>query len=304
MENQKSGGAFTGGLVFSATVVIYLFLSLIYSVVVSILGVSAETSDAVIYINYLVAPIAVAAGIAIVLKVRKVPFGELMPLKIPARQGVRWYIVAVLLAFGLLFTLSWLNVGFERLLRLCGYKNQPSYFPDLSGGGVALALLVMAVIPAFAEETLFRGVILQSIKQDIGEIFSILLCGMCFALFHASALQTIYQFICGCAFALLAVRARSVGPCMLAHFLNNAVIIIMQAAGGDTSGTIFDLVPLWAASAITVLSTLSLIAAIVLMFRGAALVRVDGKKGIKDFFLASSAGIAVLVILWIAGLFA
>ena len=87
MENQKSGGAFTGGLVFSATVVIYLFLSLIYSIVVSVLGVSAETSDAVIYINYLVAPIAAAAGIAIVLKVRKVPFGELMPLKIPARQG-------------------------------------------------------------------------------------------------------------------------------------------------------------------------------------------------------------------------
>ena len=166
-----------------------------------------------------------------------------------------------------------------------------------------MALLVMAFIPALFEESLFRGVILGNIRGEAGELNSVFLTGMCFALFHASAVQTLYQFICGCVFALLALRARSLVPCMLAHFLNNAAIIILEACGLNTSGTLFDWAPLWAAVLITVLSALAFIAGMVILIREKRPLAAGVKGGVKYFFLAAGVGILVLAVLWIAGLF-
>ena len=145
--------------------------------------------------------------------------------------------------------------------------------------------------------------LLQSIKEETGHLNAVLLCGMCFALFHASALQTIYQFVCGCAFALLAIRSRSVLPGMLAHFLNNATIIILQACGLDTSGSLFDWAPLWAAVLVTVLSALSLAGAVAVMAADKTPLEKPVKGGVFAFFIAAAAGIVVLAVLWVAGFF-
>lgn len=302
--NTESGmGCVTGGIVFSAAVVAYICLNIIFSLICSATNFTAE-SDAYIYISYLLAPAAVAISVPIVLKRRRVSFKVVLPLKLStAKNAVKWCGAAVLLAFGLLFSLSWLNLGFERLLNLFGYESTASYFPDLSGGRVALALLVMVVIPAVFEEVLFRGALLQNIREEAGEFNSIFLCGMCFALFHASPVQTIYQFVCGCVFALLALRARSLIPCMLAHFLNNAAIIVLQACGLDTAGTIFDWAPLWAAVLITVLSALSFLGGMAILILDRAPLNKPVKGGVKYFFLAACVGILALAALWIAGLF-
>lgn len=306
-ETNKNIGSITGGLVFSAVVVVYLILSLIFSIICSATGFSAQSQgvagDAYVYISYLVAPLAVLISLPLVLRYRNVPLRSVLPVKMPPKKGALWCGVAVLLAFGLLFSLSWINTGFNELLKLLGYENGTTYFPELSGGGVVLALLVMAVMPALFEETLFRGVILQNARREAGDLNAVLLCGLCFSLFHASALQTFYQFLCGCAFALLAMRARSVLPCMVAHFLNNAAIVIFEASGLNTAQTIFDWVPLWAAVLVTVLSALSLAASVFIMLYPRQPFVKPQKGGVKNFFFAASAGIVVLVILWIAGLF-
>lgn len=303
VNSERGPGSVSGGIAFSAAVVAYIILSLIFSAICAAAGFNAE-DEAYIYISYLLAPVAIAVSVPVVLRVRGVSYREMFPVKIsPAKNGIKWYGAALLLTFGLLFSLSWLNVGFEKLLRLLGYEGQNSYFPDLSGGKAALALLVMAVIPAVFEEALFRGVLLQNIRREAGELNSIFLCGMCFALFHASAVQTFYQFACGCTFALLAIRSRSVTPCVLAHFLNNAVIIVLQACGVETAGTVFDWVPLWAAVLITVLSVISFAGGIALLVCDKTPLGKPLKGGVKNFFLAAAAGIIALVVLWIAGLF-
>lgn len=296
-------GSLTGGITFSVTVAVYVFFSLIFSIIVVAAGLDSS-SDVYIYINYLIAPAAVAVSVPVVSKFRRVPLKTLLPLGFQSgKSAAKYFAAAALLAFGLLFSLSWLNIGFERLLRLLGYEGTVSYFPDLSGGKVVAALLVMAVMPALFEEILFRGAVLQNIREEAGELNSIFLCGMCFALFHANALQTFYQFICGCAFALLAIRARSLFPCVLAHFLNNAVIVVMQACGLNTSGTLFDMLPLWAAILVTVLSALSLIGGALILICDKTPLKKPVKGGIKKFFLSASVGIAVLAVLWIVGLF-
>ena len=300
MEKQKFTGAQFGGLAFSGTVIVYVVLSFIFSIVSQLTDFS-ESGDSYIYISYIVSPVAITIALAALTRFARRPLAGMLPVRMSPPGAAKWCAVAVLLAFGLLFSLSWLNIGFERLLRLIGYDASPSYFPDLSGGRVALALFVMALLPALFEEALFRGVLLQSIKEETGHLNAVLLCGMCFALFHASALQTIYQFACGCAFALLAIRSRSVLPGMLAHFLNNATIIILQACGLDTSGSVFDWAPLWAAVLVTVLSVLSLSAAAALLAADKTPFAKPVKGGVFSFIVTASVGIVILAVFWISG---
>lgn len=302
MEKQKFTGAQFGGLAFSGTVIVYVVLSFIFSIVSQLTDFS-ESGDSYIYISYIVSPVAITIALAALTRFARRPLAGMLPVRMSPPGAAKWCAVAVLLAFGLLFSLSWLNIGFERLLRLIGYDASPSYFPDLSGGRVALALFVMALLPALFEEALFRGVLLQSIKEETGHLNAVLLCGMCFALFHASALQTIYQFACGCAFALLAIRSRSVLPGMLAHFLNNATIIILQACGLDTSGSVFDWAPLWAAVLVTVLSVLSLSAAAALLAADKTPFAKPVKGGVFSFIVTASVGIVILAVFWISGFF-
>ena len=302
MEKQKFTGAQFGGLAFSGTVIVYVVLSFIFSIVSQLTDFS-ESGDSYIYISYIVSPVAITIALAALTRFARRPLAGMLPVRMSPPGAAKWCAVAVLLAFGLLFSLSWLNIGFERLLRLIGYDASPSYFPDLSGGRVALALFVMALLPALFEEALFRGVLLQSIKEETGHLNAVLLCGMCFALYHASALQTIYQFVCGCAFALLTIRSRSLVPGIIAHFLNNAVIIILQACGLDTSGSVFDWAPLWAAVLVTVLSVLSLSAAAALLAADKTPFAKPVKGGVFSFIVTASVGIVILAVFWISGFF-
>ena len=87
------------------------------------------------------------------------------------------------------------------------------------------------MLPAFCEELLFRGVLLNACENGMGSIRAVFTVGFCFALFHGSPEQTVYQFIAGCVFAFVAVRSRSVTPSVLMHFINNALIVILGACG-------------------------------------------------------------------------
>ncbi|MCD8309269.1 MAG: CPBP family intramembrane metalloprotease [Clostridia bacterium] len=291
-------GSSSAGIAYSAAVAGYLVFSLIVSIIVVAAGLTSA-DDAYIYISYLAAPLGIIISQPVCAKYRNTGFKNLFPVKTKAK----YYLVALLLAFGLLFSVSWANTAVLKFLQLFGYEAKDSYLPDISGWLVLPAIIVIAVIPAVCEEGLFRGVLLNNMEKEAGSVNTILIIGFAFALFHASAEQTVYQFICGCALALLAVKSRSILPSMLVHFLNNAVIIIMAACGMDVSGSLFDLAPLWAAILITVLSAISFIAAAVILILDKEQLYPAQKGGVKKFFIGAAIGIVILAVLWIAGLF-
>jgi hypothetical protein len=213
------------GLSYSIHVSFYFLVSFVVLVILSAFSI---TGDGKIYLQYLVSPIAIALTLTVCFTALKVPAKDALPIKCKPK----YFLIALLLMFGLLFSVSYLNTLFLNFLQLFGYKQKmtSSSLPDLSGGKVVAALIVIAVLPAIMEEALFRGVILRGAEAGAGSIGAIFIVGFLFSLFHGSAEQTIYQFICGCVFALLAVRSNSILPTILAHFLNNAVIIIFSAA--------------------------------------------------------------------------
>ena len=185
-----------------------------------------EKSDWYLYLSFLINPIAFA-GIAFVIlrwkgtSVRKAIKEE--------KCEAKYFLIAILMQFGLL-ALSELNVLFLDFLSQFGYQPVEIILPSLDGFGFIGVLFTVAVLPAIFEEIIFRGLLLKGLRS-FGTVGMILLSGALFALYHQNPAQTLYQFCCGVAFALVAVKAGSVLPTILSHFLNNALIVTLTKFG-------------------------------------------------------------------------
>lgn len=291
-------GSAAGGLSYTFTVVVSLLINIIASGIIA--AGSLNDTDAAKYIAVLVSPLAIAITLLVTLKVVKQPFGRVLPLK----AHPKYFLLGVLLIFGLLFSLSWVNEYLIELFELMGYKRRQSFLPDYSGWKVLPVLITYAILPAIAEEILFRGILLNNTEEGAGSIRAILLSGFCFSLYHGSVEQTIYQFICGCLFALLAVRSRSVTPTVVIHFLNNALIIVLYSAGAMNPATDALLMSKTAEIIITVFSAVSLIGAVVWLVLDKTPLKKCTEGGVKQFFIFAAVGIGAMALMWLVGLFA
>lgn len=291
----------SGGFAYSASAVAMIVVSLVINIILSAAKIE-KWSSAYIYLMYLGSPFALAAGVALTLKVRKIPFKCVFPVKC----HFKYYLIALLLVFGLFFSLSQIN---ELVLGLFGKEASESsvkiseYLLNLHGGEIVLALLVIAVFPALFEETLFRGVILNTCEQGAGSVRTIFIVGFCFSLFHTSLDQTVYQFIAGCIFAFVAIRSRSILPGIMMHFINNALVIILAVCGfyGENGEPA---ISSGANIALITIGACCLIGGLVwLILDKTKLVKVK-RGGIKAFFIYAAIGIGILAVLWIVSLFA
>lgn len=288
----------TAGLAFSINVIVYILVSFLVAIIVTAASLPVK-SDVYIYISYLAAPVALAIGCFVTLKYRKQSVMEVAPVKC----HYKYYAIALLMIFGLLFALSKLNELTLKLLELMGYtaREESSYLPSLGDGLIVPALIVIAVLPAVFEEFLFRGIILNNIRQSVGDIRTIFIIGFCFSLFHGSPEQTVYQFISGCAFAFLAVRAGSIVPSILMHFLNNATIIILYACGATDSGGNL-IISQTGNIILTVVAALAFVGSVVWLILDKKPLQKGGNGGIKAFFIYASVGIVIFAVVWILSL--
>jgi membrane protease YdiL (CAAX protease family) len=162
----------------------------------------------------------------------------------------------------------------------------------LDGFGLFATLIVVALLPALFEELLFRGLLLNGLKKSFSDWAAAPICGGLFALFHQNPAQTPYQFCCGTVYALVAIKSGSILPMMLAHFLNNASIIIFYKFGIANFDKTTSII-------VFCVSIAALIFSFVWLF---VLDRQEkereGKEGRKPFFLYASFGIIVSLFAW------
>lgn len=287
------------GYAFSLHVVCYVLLSFIFSVIIASFGLK-EGSDALLYLSYSVSPIAIAISSLIFFKTTDTPFKNTLPVKCE----IKYYFIAVLLCFGLMFSLGFVNEYTIKFLQLFGYKPREasSYLPSLDGGFVMLALLIIAVFPSVCEEYLFRGNLLNNVEQGVGTVNAIFITGFCFSLFHANPEQTVYQFICGCAFSFITLRSGSILPAIIMHFINNATIIILSAVGlTDVNGNLA--ISSEGSLILSIISGVCLVGALVLLILDKKPLKRAEKDGVKDFFKTASIAVVVLSAMWITSLF-
>jgi membrane protease YdiL (CAAX protease family) len=108
--------------------------------------------------------------------------------------------------------------------------------PDFSLSGDRTADLILAayvcLIGPVLEETLFRGMILQSLRPW-GDWFAIVASSVLFGMFHLNLVQAIPAALMGLVLGFAAVEAESVLPAVLLHIFNNSLSMAVMAAGAD-----------------------------------------------------------------------
>ena len=153
----------------------------------------------------------------------------------------------------LVMVFTWLMMPLMTCLNLFSMLFARNYVASellgLDGAALGKNLFYIAIVPALAEEFMFRGVIYHGYRPA-GAGKAILFSGLCFGLLHMNLNQFCYAFVIGMIFALLVEATGSLISSMLAHFIINSNSVILMAfqnelekspgtaAEGLTSGTV------------------------------------------------------------------
>jgi membrane protease YdiL (CAAX protease family) len=108
--------------------------------------------------------------------------------------------------------------------------------PNDGSRGVGLTILLVGLTPAICEESLFRGAILRGFSARLPRMTSAVLTGVLFGLFHLDLWRLLPTALLGVGLSLIALETGSIIPSMLAHFLNNACLIVLAYLGHDDVG--------------------------------------------------------------------
>jgi sodium transport system permease protein len=89
------------------------------------------------------------------------------------------------------------------------------------------SLAMFALLPSVCEEILFRGLLARALGRHLRLVVAAAASAALFAAYHLSIVQALPTLTLGFLFGLIAIRADSVLPTMIAHAINNALAIAM-----------------------------------------------------------------------------
>lgn len=92
---------------------------------------------------------------------------------------------------------------------------------------LVLMVFTTAVVPAFVEEFLFRGMVLSNLLP-YGRTTAVLASAFLFGLMHQNVGQLFYATAAGLVLGFVYVRTRSLWVCVLIHFVNNFTSVIQS----------------------------------------------------------------------------
>lgn len=84
-------------------------------------------------------------------------------------------------------------------------------------------IVVVAFIPAIAEEFLFRGLVQRSLERSIGTWRGVVWTGLIFGAYHFNPFSFVPLAILGVYLGFLTMRSGSIWMSVIAHFFNNAM---------------------------------------------------------------------------------
>lgn len=97
---------------------------------------------------------------------------------------------------------------------------------------LAVDLAVLALLPALCEEALFRGVLLRALAGVSGSA-AVLITSLAFGAFHYSLYKFAPTALLGLVLGALALRSGSLWTSVIAHALNNSVVVVLVRSGHD-----------------------------------------------------------------------
>ncbi len=226
-DKYDAGQGFLFAL-FMPFIVSLVYLFIVY-IVASIAGVSLENiTENTIYLTFaiLMSPIAFIFTFMLVNKISRTDYA--MALGVKQKFDYKYLIVAILLSLVCVFGMSNFVNLFDAVLEKIGFVGSYSLpLPMDNFGYLILNLILLAILPAICEELVFRGIIFNGLKQ-YGNMSAVFLSATLFMLVHSSVEQTVYPFFVGIVLALLMLRTNNIIYPIILHFLNNAIVVVMN----------------------------------------------------------------------------
>lgn len=116
------------------------------------------------------------------------------------------------------------NLAGALINRLTGSPATSEMLPS-GGPELLMQFLTLCVMPAIAEELLFRGAF-QGLMRPCGSAAAIFAPALLFGVLHLDLAQGLTAFACGVFLGWLAERSGSILPGMLLHLVNNALAFL------------------------------------------------------------------------------
>ena len=210
-----------GIIVFILAVVIILFVNTLLFLKLGIAGMGI--AEALLFV----------VPMMLVL-LRRESIAERFNLRLPS---IGSFFSAVLLMLG---ASMWENAASYIYIALFGMPESndmaflDSYFADVSP---AVALIVIALIPAVCEELLFRGYLFDSFKGKKSKVAAVVVTSVLFSAIHFDLYKAAPILVMALAFGYITAKTDSVLIPIIFHFINNSMAVISYYAtkGQDTA---------------------------------------------------------------------
>ena len=93
--------------------------------------------------------------------------------------------------------------------------------------GFLISVVAIAVVPAFVEEFVMRGILMGALKK-YGEAFAVIMSAFVFGIMHASYNQIPFAFLVGLAVGIAAIKTNSIWTAVIIHFCNNFISVVFS----------------------------------------------------------------------------
>ena len=117
-------------------------------------------------------------------------------------------------------------MGFINIPKPENFFSEP--YIQITDRGLILQFITIALVPAFCEEFLFRGVILSNL-MPYGRSTAIVISSLLFGLMHGNFYQFLYTTVAGLVLGFIYVKTGSIWCSTLMHMLNNSISILQTA---------------------------------------------------------------------------
>jgi len=211
-----------------AILVASFVFQIVLSIIESVTGNSVQDSEVVSVLEYVISPFTLVVFSLIYCRIRKVK------LKSAFSDGQKISLLPISVAIVLAIIAIFLFTPFMEAVEY-GFM-QLGYIPDdsipmeekmkASGKFFFLGIFVYALLPAIAEEIVFRGIIQTSIQSKYNGFVAITISTLLFVLMHGALQQTVYQLVMGVMLGYVACVGGSILYSIILHFLNNTFVLL------------------------------------------------------------------------------
>lgn len=206
-------------------VIVSLLVFLIGSAIIAAVGGNPQTEINSVWFQAVNSFLSAISFIGVYLIYNKVCKIDNKTIGFDFKIGWKNYVIAFAIGVISLFGLQQLISLFDELWVTIGIELKE--LSITSFGLFALYTFTSAITPAIVEEIVFRGMILNGLRTKFNDYASIALSALMFALMHGSVQQLIYPFLLGLILGWIKLRTNSIIPCMIVHFTNNFLTLLL-----------------------------------------------------------------------------